>query len=442
VTAAGRVAGRTSGGLGANYWRLWASSAASNLADGIFWIAFPLLAIQLTDSPALVAGVSVVARLPWLVFVLFAGALADRLDRRRTMVGVTVLRTAVAAGLAIGIAVDVVGLPALYVTAFVLGVGETLFDTAAQSIMPNVVERDQLSRANGRLYAVELTMNQFVGPPLGGVLAGLAIALAFAGSAVAFALAAIALLLLAGSFRPAAPPGPRPSILVDIREGLRYLLGHRILRTLAIMVGVMNMAGAAAFAIFVLYAVDPGPMGIDEVGFGILMTAMAVGSLVGSLTVERAERRLGRSRLLTTAVVISAVTVAVPGVTANAWIVGASFAISGVGVVMWNVVTVSLRQRIVPDGLLGRVNASYRLLAWGSQPIGALVGGLVGELLGLEAVFLVAGAATAVLVLGSRIVTDAAIVAAEREGVAAREGVADGAARADAAHRDDAPAVR
>jgi MFS family permease len=183
-------------------------------------------------------------------------------------------------------------------------------------------------------------------------------------------------------------------------------------------------------------------MGLDEVGFGILMTAMAVGSLVGSLTVERAERRLGRSRLLTTAVVISAVTVAVPGVTANAWIVGASFAISGVGVVMWNVVTVSLRQRIVPDGLLGRVNASYRLLAWGSQPIGALVGGLVGELLGLEAVFLVAGAATAVLVLGSRIVTDAAIVAAEREGDAAREGVADGAARADAAHRDDAPAVR
>lgn len=413
MSAAGRLRRRASGDLGTNYWRLWGASAASNLADGVFWIAFPLFAIQLTDSPALVAGVSVVARLPWLVFVLFAGALADRLDRRRTMVAVTVLRTGVAAGLAVGIVAGVVDLPVLYVAAFALGVGETLFDTAAQSIMPSVVERDQLSRANGRLYAVELTMNQFVGPPLGGLLAAAAIALAFAGSALAFAIAALALALLAGTFRPV-PAGPPANILVDIREGLRYLFRHRLLRTLAIMVGVMNLAASAAFAIFVLYAVAPGPMGLSEVGFGVLSTAMALGSLAGSLLVERVERWLGRARLLTAAVVVTAVTVAVPGLTTNAWLVGASFAAAGVAVVMWNVVTVSLRQRIVPDHLLGRVNASYRLLAWGSQPLGALLGGLVGELLGLEAVFILAGIGTATLVLGGRIVTDAAIAAAER----------------------------
>jgi MFS family permease len=154
-------------------------------------------------------------------------------------------------------------------------------------------------------------------------------------------------------------------------------------------------------------------MGLDEVGFGVLSTAVALGSLAGSLLVERVERRLGRGRLLLVAVVVSAVTMAVPGVSPNPWIVGAAFAASGVAIMMWNVVTVSLRQRIVPDHLLGRVNASYRLLAWGSQPLGALLGGIVGELLGLRAVFLLAGAGTLVLVLGSRIVTDRAIAAAE-----------------------------
>jgi MFS family permease len=405
---------RLSGGLGPNYWKLWGSSASSNLADGIFWIAFPLLAVRLTDSPALVAGITVVGRLPWLVFVLVAGALADRLDRRRTMVGIAVLRAVISGGLALGITAGVVGLPAMYVAAFVLGVGETLFDTAAQSIMPSLVDRDRLSQANGRLYAAELTMNQFVGPPVGGLLAGLAIALAFVASSAAFVFGAIALALLRGSFRPA-PSARETGLFEDIREGLHYLFSHRLLRTLAFMVGVMNLASSATFAVFVLYAVAPGPMGLDEVGFGLLMTTLAIGSLVGSFIVERVERRLGRARVLLFAVVFDAVTFAVPGLTSNPWIVGAAFAVSGVLVVMWNVVTVSLRQRIVPDRLLGRLNASYRLLAWGSQPLGALLGGLVAEVLGLPAVFLLSALVVALLVVAFRVVTDRAIAAAEDE---------------------------
>lgn len=415
MTANTGLMARLSGGLGANYWRLWTASASSNLADGVFWIAFPLLAVRLTDSPVLIAGVAVVGRLPWLLFVLVAGALADRLDRRRTMIAVSILRTAVASLIAVAVATGNDTLLLLYVSAFVLGMGETLFDTAAQSVMPGVVGKDDLSKANGRLYAVELTMNQFVGPPLGGLLAGIAIALAFAGSAVAFALAAVALALLAGSFRPAGA-GRQTGMVADIREGLRYLWGHRVLRTLAIMVGVMNLAGSATFAIFVLYAVEPGPMGLNELGFGILMTTMAIGSIVGSLVAERAERRLGRAMLLTAAVAINAITLVVPGLTTQPWIVGVAFAVSGVGMMLWNVVTVTLRQRIVPDALLGRLNASYRLLAWGSQPIGALMGGLIGQVLGLQAVFLVAGAMTALLLLLRSIVTDEAIAGAEAEG--------------------------
>jgi MFS family permease len=436
TTAAPASATPAGTGLGANYWKLWASSAASNLADGVFWIAFPLLAIRLTDSPVLIAGVAVVSRLPWLIFVLIAGALADRLDRRRTMIGVSILRTIVALVIALTIVTSTDSLWLLYVTAFVLGVGETLFDTAAQSVMPSIVRRDDLSKANGRLYAVELTMNQFVGPPLGGFLAGVAIAFAFAGSALAFAFAAIALSLLTGSFKPvrAETAGPRPSVAADIKEGLGYLWNHRLLRTLAIMVGTMNLASAATFSVFVLYAVSPGPMGLDEFGFGLLMTGMAIGSLFGSLVVERVERVMGRARLLTTAVIINAITVAIPGLTPNPWIVGASFAVAGVGIVMWNVVTVSLRQRIVPDALLGRLNASYRLLAWGSQPIGALLGGLLATWLGLPAVFIIAGVVVGLLLFLRRIITNEAIEAAEAEGdaeaarlAAATEAPMDGA---------------
>ena len=260
---------------------------------------------------------------------------------------------------------------------------------------PSIVRRDDLSKANGRLYAVELTMNQFVGPPLGGFLAGVG---------------------------------------ADIKEGLRYLWNHRLLRTLAIMVGTMNLASSATFAVFVLYAVSPGPMGLDEFGFGVLMTGLAIGSLLGSLVVERVERFLGRARLLTLTVALNAITVAIPGLTTNPWIVGASLAAAGLGIVMWNVVTVSLRQRIVPDALLGRLNASYRLLAWGSQPIGALLGGLIGQVLGLQAVFLLAGVVVALLLFLRRFITNEAIEVAEAEGdaeaariAAATDPPADGA---------------
>jgi MFS family permease len=402
-------------GLPPNYWRLWGASAASNLADGLFFIALPLLAVRLTDSPILIAGLTLVSRLPWLVFVLVAGALADRLDRRTTMRNVQLFRVAVVGILAALALMDALSLPVLYVAAFVLGVGETMFDTAAQSIMPSVVDRDQLATANGRLYAVELVMNQFVGPPLGGLLIGVSVPLVLGSSILGYALAALGLTLLVGSFRPQRT-GPPTRLTTDIAEGLRYLWRHRVLRTMAIMVGVMNLASTATFAVLVLYAVSPGPMGLSEPAFGVLMTAFAVGSLTGSFAAAPLERRFGRVPMLFFSVLVIGVGIAVPAFTASPFIVGASFAISGVFIVVWNVITVSLRQRIVPDGLLGRVNAGYRLFAWGTQPIGALLGGVVGELLSLPAVFLLGGALGLTMLFARLVIDEPAIVAAERAG--------------------------
>jgi MFS family permease len=402
-------------GLPANYWRLWSSSAASNLADGLFFIALPLLAVRLTDSPILIAGLAIAGRLPWLVFVLVAGALADRLDRRTTMRNVQLFRVAVVALLTVLALMDALSLPVLYVAAFVLGVGETLFDTAAQSILPSVVDKEQLATANGRLYAVELVMNQFVGPPLGGVLIGLSVPLVLGSSIIGYALAALGLTLLVGSFRPQRS-GPPTRLTTDIAEGLRYLWRNRVLRTMAFMVGGMNLASTATFAVLVLYAVSPGPMHLSEPAFGVLLTTFAIGSLLGSFVAAPLQRRFGRVRMLFLSVVIIGAGLAVPAFTTSAIVIGASFAISGVFIVVWNVITVTLRQRIVPDGLLGRVNAGYRLFAWGTQPVGALLGGVVGELVGLPAVFMLGGALGLTMLLARLVIDEPAIAAAEAEG--------------------------
>ena len=418
---------RVGGGLPPSYWKLWLASAGSNLADGMFWIALPLLAVRLTDSPGLIAGVLVASRLPWLLFALVAGALADRLDRRRTMILVDLFRAGLLGGLAAATFADLASLPLLYVVAFALGVAETLFDTSAQSIMPNLVEPDRLSRANGRLYAVELTMNQFVGPPVGGFLAAAGIGLAFGTGAAAYLLAAVSLLTIAGSFRPVRE-GPPTRMHHEIAEGLRYLFGHPLLRVLALMVGISNLASSAVFSIFVLYAVAPGPLGLDEVGFGLLTTALAVGSLIGSFLVERFERLLGRANLLAIAMGVNALVLMAPALTTFVPAIAAAWVVGGLVGIGWNVVTVSLRQRIVPDRLLGRVNASYRLLAWGTMPVGAALGGIAGEVFGVRAVFLIFGGLSTLLVLGRLVVTDNAIADAEHAAELASERAAERAA--------------
>lgn len=398
--------------LGPNYRRLWSAAAVSNLADGILVVALPLIAVSLTSSPALVAGVSIAARLPWLLFVLFAGALADRLDRRRTMRNVQVMRVVVVGLLAVMALGDSLSLPLLYAAALLLGVGETLFDTAAQSIMPSIAPRDLLARANSRLYGVELTMNALIGPPLGGFLVAVSVPLALGGTVLGYGAAAVGLTLIAGSFRPAGE-GRRRSMAGEIREGFAFLWQRRVLRSMALMVAISNGGNSAVVAIFVLFAVAPGPMGLDEVGYGLLITAMALGGIAGSVIEERVERGIGRSNVMFLTVVVAGVTFLVPVLSAHPLVVAAAMVAQGTVFMMWNVVTVSLRQRMTPDRLLGRVNATYRLFAWGSMPIGALLGGIVAELLGLRWVFVVAAVATLAMLWFRRYLRDEDLDAAE-----------------------------
>jgi MFS family permease len=398
-------------GLGRTYAKLWTASGFANLADGVFQVALPLLAVQLTRSPLLIAGVTLAARIPWLLMSLVAGALADRLDRRQTMVRVNLARTVLLGGLALAVATGVATLPLVYAVALLLGVAETLFDTSAQSLLPAVVGRDELSRANSRLYAVELVANMFVGPPLGGLLAALALAVALAVPAVAYLAGAACLALIAGGFRPVRQ-GPPTRLRDDIAEGVRFVWRHPVLRPLAFMLGVSNLALAAWYSVFVLFAVAPGPMGLSKAGYGTLIASMGVGSLLGTWLAVPLERRLGRARTLALSVVLGGA-MFVQVVRTEVLAVAASLAVIGVQVVLWNVVTVSLRQRITPDHLLGRVNACYRLVGWGTMPLGALLGGLVAETLGLRVVFALAATALVALLVGFRFVTEEGIRRAE-----------------------------
>ena len=403
--------------LGLPFWRLWSASALSNLADGLVKIALPLVAVTVTDSPVLVAGVALAVTLPWLLFALPAGALADRVDRRIAMLTANAARAAAVAVLAVAVVLGLessgAAIWALYLVALLLGTAETVYDTCAQSILPQVVPRDRLSRANGRLIAAELTANEFVGPPLGGLLVAAGVALAFATPAALWAAAVGALLLLRGGF---SVPRREPSTLrADVAEGLRYLWRHRLLRTLAAMTGLFNFATNATFAVFVLYAVGPhSAMRLTEVTYGLLFATIAAGSLVGAILADPIIRRLGRSRSLALGILGGVGTVGVAAVTTSPLVIAAAFLVGGVGNAVWNVVAVSLRQRITPDRILGRINSSYRLVAWGTRPLGAAAGGLLGQLLGLRAVFGVAAALILATLLGMAQVTDAAIRAAER----------------------------
>lgn len=385
-------------GLGAGYRKLWAASVVSNLGDGVTLVAGPLLAATLTRDPVLVAGVAFAQRLPWLLFPLVSGALVDRLDRRLTMGVVDLFRSALVGFLGLAVMAGAASLPLMYAVFFLLGTAETLFDNASQAILPGIVPRECLEAANGRLYAAQIVSNEFAGPPLGGFLFATAAALPFLLDAGTFAAAAALVLAMRGRFKPRKEVGePGTTLWQEIGEGLRWLWGHRLLRTLAIMLGVQNMMIESVFAIFVLYAQDV--LGLGSVGYGVLLASLAVGGVAGGLTAGGIIARLGPGLSLHAVLLVGAVAFVVMAVSESPFVVGATFALSGVVVVLWNVITVSYRQAVVPERLFGRVNSVYRLLGWGGISVGALLGGLLAGSFGLTAPFWGAAAVLALMSL-------------------------------------------
>jgi MFS family permease len=398
--------------------RLLAASALSNLGDGVRAAGLPLLAASLTRDPIAFSAVAVAGSLPWLLLSLPAGVLIDRVDRRRLMVGANLWRGIVLALLGTVVVTGRANVPALVIAAFALGAGEVVFDNAAQTLLPSIVAREGLERANGRLFAVELTTNQFVGPPLGGALFALGAALPLLLDAGAMLLAALLLAgLLAARAGPDAPAAPteREPFLVALRGGLRWLREHRLLRTLALLLAVMNGTASMALATYALYAVGEGSiLGLGAIGFSLLLTAGSAGSLIATLVADRMVLAYGRGPVLwTTLIAAVAVPVAI-GLTSSVAVVAIAFVTFGFTGVVWNVVTVSLRQTIIPTQLLGRVNSVYRFLGWGAMPVGAAIGGLVAGGFGLRAPWLLAAAVCLIALVPAVPVVRSSVIEAAR----------------------------
>jgi membrane associated rhomboid family serine protease len=359
--------------LGRGFWALFAAFFVANLGSGITSVAFPWLVTSLTRDPLLVAGIPIAAELPWLLFSLPVGALIDRYELRR-LVMLTHLARAVLVGLvAVAIATQTVSVVMLYVFAFAVGTLTVTNENATQTLLPRVVPSSALERANGHLVLADTTGGVFIGPLLGGALLAVSLSLPFALDAGLYVAAAVLMLVVVA--RPRKAASEKRHLNTEIAEGLRYFWRTRALRDLGLFLGFLNLASAIVMATQVLYAqeiLDVGPT-----AYGLLFAAGAVGAAIGAGFAARAEERLGARRVLLVTLTGSAALTAVIGLTSNPFVVGLAIGGSALLAVMWNVVTVSYRQRIVPEELLGRVNSIYRLLSWGPLPLGSLIGGAV-----------------------------------------------------------------
>ncbi|WP_330242402.1 MFS transporter [Streptomyces sp. NBC_00525] len=404
--------------LGRSFTKLWWSQGLSNLADGLVLAAVPLLAVTMTRDPLLVSGMTVAQFLPWLVFTLPAGALADRIDRRLIMVWGNALRAVGFGLLVLTLVADLRSIFILYLAVFLAGTAETLVDNAALTVPPRLVERGDLERANGRLFATQSAINNFVGPTAGAALFAMSAIMVFSSTAALFALGALAAFTLPRMLPTASDtsgsehtPG---EVVRSIRAGWSYFWNHRLLRRVAFISGSINLFSSATGGLLVLLAT--GPLGVSASWYGIFIAVPAVGAVIGSLIAARVVPAIGGGPVTWLAALVPAASYVVLGVSGSIVLSEVVMFFAAIATALNQIVVSTLRQAAVPDALLGRVTAGYRLIVLGAVPVGALLGGGLGRWLGPESTFVVCGIglALAACVFASR-VTTRALREAERD---------------------------
>jgi MFS family permease len=369
--------------LGRNFRWLFASSSVSNVADGIMLAAGPLLVASVTRDPFAVAMAVFLQQLPWLLFGVAAGALIDRLDRRLLTMTVDLCRATVLALLATSVATGVVEVWVVLLAMFLLGTAETFADNAGSTLVATVVPREHLGVANSRFFGSAILGNQLAGPPIGAFLFAAGSAIPFGVNAACFLLAAVLVsrLRLPAAVREATGRSMRH----DVAEGMRWLWGHAPVRTLALTLTAFNVTFGAAFSVYVLYAHER--LGLGEVGFGLLMTVGAVGSLVGTTAYQWLEQRFSMAQLMRIGLVVETVTHLVLALTTTPWVAGLMMAIFGVHAMVWGSTSTTVRQRAVPEHLLGRVTSVYLIGSVGGLALGSLLGGIIAQQWGVLAPF-------------------------------------------------------
>lgn len=385
--------------LGSPFNRLWSASIFSNLADGLAMTAFPLLAISLTKDPVLISITGALVMLPWLLFAVPIGAIVDSVNRKYIVAGANAMRSLIAAVLSITIIFEVINIYWLFVIIFVVGICEVFADTASQTVLPAVVEKEKLEVANSRMEMTHTIIQGFVGAPIGGLIYVVAISAPFIANSVGFFFAAVISLTIPLHFVKAERESGKtgfPALREDMKIGISFLWGHKELRRLVLTTSAIGIGFSFATSTQILFAVDL--MKLDPKFFGLVMSAMAGFSLIGAFFAPKSAKKYGRGRVLRFAMITSTAVTFATAFSPNLWFYLTFALIGAFSIVHWNIVLMATYQRLIPQEIYGRVHGARRTLVWGSMPIASLLGGFVAKL-NLRLPFVIGGAVALLLAL-------------------------------------------
>lgn len=384
--------------MGRDFRWLLASSWTSNVGDGVALAAAPLLIASMTSSPILVASGAILQFLPWLVFGLHAGAIADRFDRRRLVMAANAARAVVLVALCAFLVTGLANIWIVLASAFLYGTAEVFVDTAGATLLPMIVKPADLGLGNARLQAGYLVANQFAGPPLGAFLFAAGHAWPFLLEAVCVSLAIVLISRIARTpvpRRDSTPGGTR--VHTDIAEGLGWLWRNPPVRMLVLIILLFNVTWAAPWGVLVLYATEHLHMG--PVGYGMLTTASAAGGLLATLTFGRLERHVSFATMMRVCLSLEVVMHVSFALTTQGWIALVIMFVFGFYAFIWGTISTTVRQRLVPHELQGRVSSVNSVGVFGGMVIGQALGGVIAQVWGLTAPwwFAFAGAALTLL---------------------------------------------
>ncbi len=369
--------------LGRSFRWLLSATFVNNVGDGVALTAGPLLVASLTRDPLLVSMALLSEYLPVLVFGVLGGVAADRFNRKRMVVVVNIGRSFVLAALVATIVGGAVNIALVLIALFVLGTAETFADSASSTLLPGLVAREDLGIANARMQGAFLLTNQLLLPPVGAFLFAVGPAIPFAANAAGFALGAVLVSRVVTDVRDLQPD--RPGVRAEMLEGFRWLMGHPPMRTLALTILTFNVTYGAAWSVLVLYAGER--LGMNEVGFGLLTTAVAIGGVVGTVSYGRLERRFSLADIMRVGLLIETFTHLALALTTSSAVALATLVVFGAHAFVWGTTSTVVRQRAVPDAVLGRVTGVYRVAIVGGLVIGTPIGGLLARTFGITAPF-------------------------------------------------------
>ena len=389
--------------LGPAFNRLFSASVISNLADGLLAVAAPLLAISLTKDPVLISLLSAFVMLPWLLFAIPIGLVVDRVDKRLLITFTNSMRFVTAGLVALAISTDRISIYWLLLATFVIGTCEVATDTAAQSLIPVLLDKKNFERANSRLNIAETVIQNFIGTPLSGFLYASVIVLPFILNSLGFLIAAIFVFLIPahlishGSLE-AKKDDEKKSFIGDIKFGLNYLWNDIPLRRLVATTTSLGFFYSLSTSTLILFITET--LGVQAKYFGVLMAGAGSGAVVGALLTPRLSKKFGRGRILSIAIFISSITVLFQGLAPNLWVFGVIGFISSFAITTWNILLMSCYQVLIPADLYGRIHGARRTFVWGVMPIGAFLGGVIAHN-GLRLPLIIGGVATTLISLSA-----------------------------------------